>query len=183
MNGFPTKILTSTDGSQHAVLAARAATDLPLRAGAELHVIHIWQEPRLAMTLPAVATDEYSRVRERWKQEAMESLDEQADRMRSTGATVVGTYLKQGRPGEEVVALAEELEADLLVVGSRGLGKARRLVTGRVSEGLVHVAFRTTKVVRGGEGIWPPKDVVVGDDGYEEAFTNSMVGFPTFSVA
>ncbi len=78
------------------------------------------------MTLPAVATNEYSRVRERWKQEAMESLDEQANRMRSTGATVVGTYLKQGRPAEEVV---------------------------------------------------------VGDDGSEEAFTNSMVGFPTFSVA
>jgi hypothetical protein len=75
------------------------------------------------------------------------------------------------------------LEADLLVVGSRGLGKARRLVTGRVSEGLVHVASRPTLVVRGGEGIWPPKDVVVGDDGSEEAFINSMVGFPTFSVA
>ena len=62
MDGFPTKILAATDGSEHAVLATHAATDLSLRAGAELHVVHVWQEPRFAMTLPAVATGESMRV-------------------------------------------------------------------------------------------------------------------------
>lgn len=58
MNGFPTEILAATDGSEHAGLATRAATDLSLRTGAELQVAHVWQEPRFAMTLPAVATGE-----------------------------------------------------------------------------------------------------------------------------
>ncbi len=169
MNGFPTKILAATDGSEHAVLAARAATDLSLRAGAELHVVHVWQEPRLAMTLPAVATDEYSRARERWEREAEDLLHEQADRMRDTGATLAGAHLRKGRSAEEVVGLAEELEADLVVVGSRGLGKTERLVTGSVSEGIVHLASRPTLIVRGGEEVWPPRDVVVGDDGSQEA--------------
>ncbi|MDQ3496880.1 MAG: universal stress protein, partial [Actinomycetota bacterium] len=157
------------DGSEHAVLAARAATDLSLRAGAELHVVHVWQEPRLAMTLPAVATDEYSRARERWEREAEDLLHEQADRMRDTGATLAGAHLRKGRSAEEVVGLAEELEADLVVVGSRGLGKTERLVTGSVSEGIVHLASRPTLIVRGGEEVWPPRDVVVGDDGSQEA--------------
>ncbi|MDQ3430403.1 MAG: universal stress protein [Actinomycetota bacterium] len=169
MNSFPTKILAATDGSEHAVLAARAATDLSLHSGAELHVVHVWQEPRLAMTLPAIATDEYSQARERWEREAGDLLHEQADRMRDTEATVAGAHLRKGRPAEEVVSLAEELEADLVVVGSRGLGRAKRLVTGSVSEGIVHLASSPTLIVRGGEGVWPPRDVVVGDDGSQEA--------------
>ena len=89
--------------------------------------------------------------------------------MRDAGASVAGTYLRKGRPAEEVVGLSEELVADLVVVGSRGLGEAKRLVTGSVSEGIVQLASRPTLIVRGGEGVWPPKDVVVGDDGSQEA--------------
>ena len=63
LNGFLLmKILAVTDGSQPAVLAAHAAADLSPRAKAQLHMVHVWQEPCLAMTLPAVATDEYSRA-------------------------------------------------------------------------------------------------------------------------
>jgi nucleotide-binding universal stress UspA family protein len=173
MNGFPTKILVATDGSEHAALAVRAACDLSLRAGAQLHVVHVWQEPRLAMTLPAGATGEYSRARERWKREAQNLLDEQADRVRDrvrgTGATVAGAHLRKGRPAEEVVGRAEELGADLVVVGSRGLGRVERLTTGSVSEGIVHLSSRPTLVVRGGAGAWPPRELVVGDDGSREA--------------
>jgi nucleotide-binding universal stress UspA family protein len=166
MNGFPTRILAATDGSEHAALAVRAASDLSLRAGAQLQVVHVWQEPRLAMTLPAGATGKYSRARERWKREAQNLLYEQADRVRDrvrgTGATVAGAHLRNGRP-------AEELGADLVVVGSRGLGRVERLTTGSVSEGIVHLASRPTLVVRGGAGAWPPREVVVGDDGSREA--------------
>jgi len=169
MNGFPTRILAATDGSEHAALTAKAACDLSLRAGAELHVVHVWQVPRLAMTLPAAAKGEYSRARERWEREAQGLLDEQADRVRGTGAAVAGAHLRKGRPAEEVVGLAEELEADLVVVGSRGLGRVERLTTGSVSEGIVHLASRPTLVVRGGAGAWPPREVVVGNDGSREA--------------
>jgi nucleotide-binding universal stress UspA family protein len=169
MNGSPTRILAATDGSERAALAVRAAADLSLRAGARLHLVHVWQEPQLAMTLPAAVAGEYSRARERWKREAADLLDEQTDRVRGTEATVAGAHLRKGRPAEEVVGLAEELGADLVVVGSRGLGRVERLATGSVSEGIVHLASRPTLVVRSGAGAWPPKDVVVGDDGSREA--------------
>ncbi len=151
MDGFPTKILAAPDGSEHAFSAARAATDLSLRAGTELHVVHVWQEPRLAMTLPAVATDEYARARERWEQEAEDLLQEQADRIRGTRAAVAGAHLRKGRPAEGVVGLAEELEADLVVVGSRGLGKAERLVTGSVSTDVLRAVSGPVLIVPSAE--------------------------------
>jgi nucleotide-binding universal stress UspA family protein len=43
MNGFSNKVLLATDGSEDAVLAARAAIDPTGESGAELHVVHAWQ--------------------------------------------------------------------------------------------------------------------------------------------
>ncbi len=168
MSGFPTKILLATDGSQDAALAGRAAIDLSNRSGAQLHVVYAWQHLRLG-TIPAIAMDEYSRAHEQWKREAGEFLEEQAQRLRSAGGTVTGAHLREGRPAEEVTELAEELDVGLVVIGSRGLGPVKRLVTGSVSEGVVHLAHCSTLVVRGGEGSWPPSRLIIGDDASEEA--------------
>jgi nucleotide-binding universal stress UspA family protein len=67
------------------------------------------------------------------------------------------------------VDLAEELEADLVVMGGRGLGAVKRLVVGSVSEGVVSLAPSPVLVMRGGEGAWPPTRIVVGADLSEEA--------------
>jgi nucleotide-binding universal stress UspA family protein len=168
INVFPTRILLATDGSEDAFLAAQAALDLSDRTGAELHVVHAWQDLRPA-TLPAMAIDEYSQAYELWKREAEELLEDQAERLRSAGATVAAAHLREGRPAEEITKLAEELDVGLLIVGSRGLGAMKRLVMGSVSEGVVHLASRPTLVVRGGERAWPPSRLIVGDDGSNEA--------------
>ncbi len=168
MSAFPTRILLATDGSEEAALAAHAAIDLSGRAGAKLHVVHTWQDLR-PPTLPAMAMDEYSQAYEQYEREARELLEEQAQRLRSAGGTVAGTHLKKGRPAEEIAYLAQELEADLVVVGSRGLGLVKRLVVGSVSERVVQLDPCPTLVVRGGEGSWPPSRVIVGDDASEEA--------------
>ncbi len=168
MNNFLNRILIATDGSEYAALAARVAVDLSNRTGAELHVVHAWRNLQPA-SLPAVASEEYWRARERHEREAGELLEVQAEQLKSTGATVAGTHLREGRPADEIAALAEELEVDLVILGSRGLGTVKRLVTGSVSEGVVHLAPCPTLVVRGGEGAWPPKNVVIGDDSSTEA--------------
>lgn len=102
MSIFPTRILLATDGSKDAALAARAAADLSARAGAELHVVHVWQDLR-SPSLPAMAMGEYSRAYEQYEREVGELLEEQAQRLRSAGGTVVSTHLRKGRPAEETV--------------------------------------------------------------------------------
>ena len=168
IDAFPTKILVATDGSEDALLAAQAASDLSDRTGAELHVVHAWQDLR-PPALPAMAVDEYSQAYERWKREAGELLDEEAERLRSAGGTVAGTHLREGHPAEEIAKLAEELNVGLVIIGSRGLGAMKRLVMGSVSEGAVHLAPCPTLVVRGGERAWPPSRLIIGDDASEEA--------------
>lgn len=168
MSIFPTRILLATDGSEDAELAARAATDLSTRAGAELHIIHAWQDLRPA-NLPAMATGEYSRAYEQDEREGRELLDELAERLKNNGGAVKGTHLRRGRPADEIADLAQELGADLVVVGSRGLGSVKRLVVGSVSDGVVNLAACPTLVVRGGEEAWPPSRLIVGDDASDEA--------------
>jgi nucleotide-binding universal stress UspA family protein len=101
--------------------------------------------------------------------EAHDLLNEQVERIRESGAKVHGTHLEVGSPVDAILDLAEEVDAGLVVVGSRGLGPIERLALGSVSEGIVYHATRPVLVARGGERSWPPRRVVVGDDGSEGA--------------
>jgi nucleotide-binding universal stress UspA family protein len=63
---------------------------------------------------------------------------------------VAQTYLGTGRPDEEIVELAEEIGAGMVVVGSRSLGGVRRALMGSVSQSVVRHAHCPALVVRGG---------------------------------
>jgi len=108
--------------------------------------------------------DDHSRSAE---EEARGLLRRGAWNARVGGARVAGEHLCEGRPAEEIIALAEELVADLVVVGSRRVGRVKRLIGGSVSEDVVHRASCPVLVVCGGKGAssWPAGRVVVADDG------------------
>jgi nucleotide-binding universal stress UspA family protein len=160
------KILVATDGSKDAALAIRAAIDLSNKMGAELHVVHAWRKTPTPIT-PVLEAAIYSDAYER--QEAEELLEEQVGLIQDAGGSVAKAHLREGRAADEIAALAEELETDLVVIGSRGVGTVKCLVTGSVSEGVVHLAPCPILVVRGDEEAWPPNDIVIGDDSSKEA--------------
>ncbi len=172
MSIIPTKILVATDGSKDANLAIRAAVDLSERTEAELHVVHARHErqalplARPGLAYPSLEAISYPDTCER---EAERLLEEQVGMIRDAGGNVAEAHLRDGRPADEIAALAGELEAGLVVVSSRGAGPVKRLTTGSVSEGVVSLAPCPVLVVRGGEGAWPPSTVVVGDDSSTEA--------------
>jgi len=76
-------------------------------------------------------------------------LEKQAKRMESDGATVAGVRVRTGNPDHEVVELAEELDAGLIILGSRGLGGVRRALLGSVSDSVARHAHCPVLVVRG----------------------------------
>jgi len=154
-------MLLAADGSEDAALAARATMNLCGEAGSDLHIIHVWH------SVPSVHFDAFLRIQ--FEREARELLEDQVGRIESAGGTVAEAHLREGTLVDSILNLAGELEAGLVVMGSRGRGAIRRLLMGSVSEGVVHGASCPVLVMRGGEQAWPPQRVVIGDDGSEEA--------------
>ena len=144
---FPGRILLATDGSEGAELAARKASDVAEATGSELHLVYV--EPLPDFKKNGAGAPAYDlRLYELIEAEARETLRRLVWRAKVGGATVHGSHLRMGRVAEEIVDSADELEAGLIVVGSRGLGRIRRTLAGSVSESVFRRAHRPVMVVR-----------------------------------
>jgi nucleotide-binding universal stress UspA family protein len=147
MSIFPTRILLATDGSEEAELAALRAVDLADATDSELHVVHVGVVPIFLKSYPG--TLGYDRkLYEQIEEQSRVLLRKQSWRVKAAGGTVAGAHLKMGAVDLEIVALAEELGADLIVMGSRGLGGVRRALMGSVSDSVVRHAHCPVLVVR-----------------------------------
>jgi nucleotide-binding universal stress UspA family protein len=147
MSTFPTRILLATDGSEEAELAALRAVDLADATHSELHVVHVGVVPIFLKSYPGTLGYE-RRLYEQIEEVSRELLRKQSRRVKAAGGAVAGTHLRMGEVDLEIVALAEELGADLIVMGSRGLGGVRRALMGSVSDSVVRHAHCPVLVVR-----------------------------------
>jgi nucleotide-binding universal stress UspA family protein len=160
MSIFPTKILLTTDGSEDSELAATTAVGLAKATGSELNVVTVAEEyPHY---------EAYRPLAKRSRQLAQEVLDEQLKKIENLAGTIDQTYLRMGRAAQEVVSLAEELGVGLVVIGSRGRGRMRRLLMGSVSDSVVRHAHCPVFVVRWKPVVFPAK-ILLATDGSEEA--------------
>ena len=115
MDDLPNRILLATDGSLDAERAARAAVDLSHKTGAELHVVHAWH------TVPSPHFK--GLVNTAFKENARELLDKQTKEIEDADGTVTEAHLRRSSPAQAIVELAAEINADLIVMGSRGNGR------------------------------------------------------------
>jgi nucleotide-binding universal stress UspA family protein len=151
MSIFPTKILLATDGSKEAELAFASAADLSEKTASELHVVYVGHMPLVSYEAPGATSldpDLQRRMHEGAEQEARTMLEEQVRRVGQPGGEVAEVHARLGRPDAEIVGLADELGAGLIVVGSRGLGPLRRALMGSVSDSVVRHAHCPVLVVR-----------------------------------
>jgi nucleotide-binding universal stress UspA family protein len=142
------KMLLATDGSEEAELATKSAVELANSTGSELHVVYVEPLPDF-MKKHDAGTPGYDReLYEKIEEEARETLRKLTWRVKVAGGTVADSHLRMGVVAEEIVAFADELEVDLIIVGSRGLRGIRRALTGSVSESVFRHAHRPVMVVR-----------------------------------
>jgi nucleotide-binding universal stress UspA family protein len=148
MSIFPTRILVATDGSSEAQLALSTAADLAKSTNSELHVVHVGEMPLVYHPERHAYRAEY----EEHEKEAQQLLEAQVDHIEGASATVAQAHLRMGRAdatvAEEIVELAESLDAGLIMMGSRGQGRLRRALVGSVSESVVRHAHCPVTVVR-----------------------------------
>src|SRR5918999_1669842 len=150
MSIFPTKILLATDGSEEAKLAFASAADLSEKTASELHVVYVGHMPLVGYEAPGATTLDpglSGRMHEGAEQEARTMLEELVRRGGERGGGA-GVHARIGRPDAEIVGLADELGAGLIVLGSRGLGPLRRALVGSVSDSVVRHAHCPVLVVR-----------------------------------
>lgn len=151
MSIFPTTILLATDGSEEAELALSTAVDLANCTDSALHVVTVgpWNpDPAYAAHEASFDWQTYEEVVEAIGKEAQQVLDKQVRKVEEAGGTVQETHLRRGRKDQEIVRVAEEIGAGLIVMGSRGLGGIRRALMGSVSDSVIRHAHCPVLVVR-----------------------------------
>jgi nucleotide-binding universal stress UspA family protein len=132
-------IVVGTDGSQTAKLAVSVAAELAKQHGAVLHVVNAYKVPTggvgVVQAGPVAVAD----------QQAGAGMLEEASRAvlveatKATGEVKVETHSERGAPADVVIEVAEKTGAELIVVGSKGMRGARRMI-GSVPNSVAHRA-------------------------------------------
>jgi nucleotide-binding universal stress UspA family protein len=143
MSIFPTKVLLATDGSRDAELARSTAMDLANSTNSELHVVTVAPGyPSYDVRKPEVV--------EQLREQAEMILEDQVKKIEQEGGKVAEKHLRIANRyrADQIVQVAEDVGAGLIIMGSRGLGGVRRALMGSVSDSVVRHAHCPVLVVR-----------------------------------
>jgi nucleotide-binding universal stress UspA family protein len=142
------RIVHPTDFSPSSGPAFKKALELAKADRATLLLLHVL--PTLPMVgdayMAATAYDEMLRAHRRQADQQMGRL---VKRARAGGVRATGTVLDFGTPAERIVAFAKRQRADLIVMGTQGLGVLARALLGSVAQRVVTRASCPVMTVRG----------------------------------
>ena len=140
-------VLVATDFSASGKEAVATAVSLVKRSSGALAAISVAERPPM---FPHTFHERHSEdPDELWSRQGRKSMKALVSRLRRQ---VPGTrgFVRVGTPWREIVALAEELRVEAIVVGSRGLTRIQRLLLGSTAENVVRHAPCPVLVVRNG---------------------------------
>ena len=134
-----TNIVVGTDGSETASGAVSQATRLAELTGATVHVVCAYKLPAaMGAAVLAPETMAYAPTTAEVKSHAEKVLEQAADQLRAAGVKSE-VYSCPGSAAEAIIHVAETQKADMIIVGSRGMTGARRLL-GSVPNNVAHHA-------------------------------------------
>ena len=137
------KILLATDGHKGPSPSFETAVDLADKLGAELHVVHV-DILYYGAHFEPMSPGQLEKARER----AQARLNGNVEALESLGGTVAEAHVRLGDVDGEVIKLSEELNVDMIVIGSRKQSAASRILLGNDAESIVRHAPCTVVVVR-----------------------------------
>jgi nucleotide-binding universal stress UspA family protein len=129
------RVVIATDGSEVAMKAVEFGVELAGLKGAEVTLVHVVPSDR-------VRDDEVY-----WDAEDQAILQEAGDTARAQGVEPK-LMMCSGSPAEAITKIAEDIDADMVVMGSRGRGTVTGRLLGSVSRGVLGRAHRPVLVVQ-----------------------------------
>ena len=139
------KIVTAIDLSDESALVVERANAIATRNEAELHVVHVI-EP-LSLAYGGDIPMDFSGVQDQLQEQAEKQLTSFGERYSIPSELL---HLMIGRPESQIHQIAEDISADLIVVGSHGR-QGLALILGSTANGVLHGAHCDVLAVRVGE--------------------------------
>jgi nucleotide-binding universal stress UspA family protein len=142
------KILLALDGSPGSTQARDLVASIPWPEGTSLHLLTAYEIPATWFIEGGVAAGDWlSDAEDAMRRQAESDLADMAAALDGRGWTVE-RRLVRGRAASAILAAGDELDADLIVLGSRGHGRFASILLGSVSAEVSQQAPRSVLVVR-----------------------------------
>lgn len=141
-------IVVGTDGSDTAREAVKQAIMLASAVGARIELVSAYEpvsDARLREKAVQVPDDLQWMVNPR--EDVDGTLSEAAAEIRKAGVDVE-VFPRQGDPADAILDVAEERDADLIVVGNKGMTGAKRFLLGSVPNRISHHAPCSVLIIR-----------------------------------
>jgi nucleotide-binding universal stress UspA family protein len=136
------KILHANDGSEHAFNALSLALKIARHSNAELHMVSVEEIDYLPETMEDVRQETGVAARR------FHSVVNRARGMADESQVKLKTHVVAGHPVRDIVDLARDLKADLLVVGASGHSALYDRMIGSRADRIVHLAPCPVLVVK-----------------------------------
>jgi nucleotide-binding universal stress UspA family protein len=142
------RILVPIDGSPTSRKAADMAIDIAKKYGSELIFMTVARRPEIIGTGSSGYGGVYNldMLTDELQKHQTKILDEFVEKLDLTGIKTE-KKLAVGTPAEEIADAAEELSADLIVIGRRGYSRIKRFFVGSVSQRVISEAHCPVLVV------------------------------------
>ncbi len=145
-------ILIATDGSKDASNALDFMLRFPFPHESKMTVLTVVDEiPMLSAELDALdeaQSEALSQANKRLIEDAQELVVREGKRLREDGWPGE-TMVRNGNPVDEILRVAEEIDADLIVLGSHGISMTKRFLLGSVSDRVLEYASCSVLIVKG----------------------------------
>ena len=129
-----TKILVPVDGSDNSYRALEAALVLSEKLGSNISVVNVMEQ----VPITHIESEKLlSELLEAYKKENQEILSKCSEITRQKGITIKSVLL-QGNPAPVILDFIRKENFDLVIMGSRGMGKFKELILGSVSSKIMH---------------------------------------------
>jgi nucleotide-binding universal stress UspA family protein len=142
------RIVVGTDGSETAAQAVRQAIELAKTFGAQLSIVSAYAPipgRRVKGEQSEAPADVHYEIGPR--EDVNLVLDAAAADAKAAGVEV-RTHPVEDDPADAILNVAEEIKADLIVVGNKGMTGARRYLLGSVPNNVSHHAPCSVIIVR-----------------------------------